>query len=457
MYITQDQGDIYVDISSTERKQLNADRANRLRDTTNLSKLLSIGGQGQGIYFSNGIPTLCLEHVDLETNQTIGGTKYFTANHMGFINGGETDKFFDFAYGGDPTASNAPGASWRLGALNSGSGNSNYFVIQTGGSDTTATTWKNAMRIGMNDLDVTFSGLVTSTGFKGTTLTLGESKQNGASGILKIEGYAPQFSLASYGDLNNADVPAYKFTIGRSFSGAGFNVTPMGSGDPHSLTLKEIFSIYQIGGTGYLNLHQNCLVQGGHTFQTSIVTGYDEEYAHLVKPLWDSPLDDAGVECIYSLDWQGNIEAYGAIRGDTVHGAVWNDYAEYRAQKEDIQPGYCVASSDNGEVYKTTEKFAVCDGIVSDTFGFSIGETETAKTPLAVAGRVLAYFAGNREDYHAGDVVCAGPEGKVMKMTREEIREYPDRILGHVSEIPNYETWGTGNIAVNGRIWIKVR
>jgi hypothetical protein len=44
-----------------------------------------------------------------------------------------------------------------------------------------------------------------------------------------------------------------------------------------------------------------------------------------------------------------------------------------------------------------------------------------------------------------------------MKMTREEIREYPDRILGHVSEIPNYETWGTGNIAVNNRIWIKVR
>lgn len=140
-----------------------------------------------------------------------------------------------------------------------------------------------------------------------------------------------------------------------------------------------------------------------------------------------------------------------------LYGAVWNDYAEFRAQKETIEPGYCVASADNGKVYKTTEKFQACDGIVSDTAGFFIGETDECQTPLAVAGRVLAYFHGNREDYHSGDTVCAGPEGKVMKMTREEIKEYPDRIIGIVSEIPEYETWGSGNIAVNGRIWIKVR
>lgn len=122
-----------------------------------------------------------------------------------------------------------------------------------------------------------------------------------------------------------------------------------------------------------------------------------------------------------------------------------------------IEPGYCVASANNGQVYKTTEKFQACDGIVSDTFGFAIGETDECKTPLAVAGRVLAYFHGNREDYQSGDTVCAGPEGKVMKMTREEIKEYPDRIIGIVSEIPEYETWGSGNVEVNGRIWIKVR
>ena len=41
------------------------------------------------------------------------------------------------------------------------------------------------------------------------------------------------------------------------------------------------------------------------------------------------------------------------------------------------------------------------------------------------------------------------------KMTREEIKEYPDRIIGVVSEIPNYEKWN--GIKVNNRIWIKVK
>ena len=154
-------------------------------------------------------------------------------------------------------------------------------------------------------------------------------------------------------------------------------------------------------------------------------------------------------------NFQYNNNVY--INNNVMQGAAWNDYAEYRQQKQEIEPGYCVASSDNGEVYKTTEKFQACDGIVSDTFGFAIGQTEKSRTPLAVAGRVLAYCEGNRYDYHAGDTVCAGPEGKVCKMTREEIREWPDRIIGIVSEIPNYEIWGENNIKVNNRIWIKVK
>lgn len=141
----------------------------------------------------------------------------------------------------------------------------------------------------------------------------------------------------------------------------------------------------------------------------------------------------------------------------SVYGAVWNDYAEFRKGKEEIKPGYCVFSNDDGIVQKTTKKFQACDGIVSDTFGFAIGETNECKTPLAVAGRVLAYYSGDRNNYHAGDTICAGPDGKVVKMTREEVRKWPDRIVGIVSEIPNYETWGSGNIEVDGRIWIKVK
>lgn len=174
----------------------------------------------------------------------------------------------------------------------------------------------------------------------------------------------------------------------------------------------------------------------------SVAKSTDTSKRYLVNTGSASGLDY--VESVYTQD-------------NVLFGAAWNDYAEFRAQKEIIEPGYCVASNDNGQVYKTTEKYQACDGIVSDTYGFAIGETKESNTPLAVAGRVLAYFEGNREDYHAGDTVCAGPNGKICKMTREEIHEWPDRIIGIVSEIPQYETWGENNIKVNNRIWIKIK
>lgn len=152
-----------------------------------------------------------------------------------------------------------------------------------------------------------------------------------------------------------------------------------------------------------------------------------------------------------------SITASGTITGNKVYGAVWNDYAEYRTSQETITPGYCVASSNNGEIYKTTERLQACDGIVSDTFGFAIGQTDSCDIPLAVAGRVLAYCEGDRNAYQAGDPVCASANGFISKMTREEVKEWPDRIVGIVSEIPAYDTWGSDNIKVDNRIWIKVK
>jgi len=95
--------------------------------------------------------------------------------------------------------------------------------------------------------------------------------------------------------------------------------------------------------------------------------------------------------------------------------------------------------------------------VVSDTFGFAIGENDECKTPLAVSGRVLVYPYRNRYEYHAGMAVCSAPNGTVDIMTREEIKEYPDAIVGIVSEIPQYEEWGEKPVKVDGRIWIKVK
>lgn len=169
----------------------------------------------------------------------------------------------------------------------------------------------------------------------------------------------------------------------------------------------------------------------------------------LIYTDYDSVRAPAGITLIGN---QGN-EWFQAPR---VYGAVWNDYAEYRSTST-VNPGQCVVETGLGDLVQSTKRLQPGANIVSDTFGFAIGETEQTKTPLAVSGRVLAYPYEDRYSYSAGDPVCSGPNGTISKMTREEVREYPDRIIGTVSEIPEYETWGTGNVKVDGRIWIKVR
>lgn len=146
----------------------------------------------------------------------------------------------------------------------------------------------------------------------------------------------------------------------------------------------------------------------------------------------------------------------GYVYGTRLYNAVWNDYAEYRASKED-EPGRVVLEDEYGVCQRATERLQPFAGVISDTYGFCQGETEKAKTPLAVAGRALVYTYQDRNNYKVGDCVCAAPDGTVDIMTREEIINYPDRIVGTVSEIPNYKIWGSGNVKVNGRIWIKVK
>ena len=139
-----------------------------------------------------------------------------------------------------------------------------------------------------------------------------------------------------------------------------------------------------------------------------------------------------------------------------VYGAIWNDYAEYRST-EIIEPGRVVREDKDGIMKLTTERLMPACEIISDTFGFAIGETDECKTPIAATGRVLAYTYEDRYSFELGDAVCSGPNGTVSKMTREELMIYPERMIGTVSEIPEYKTWGSGNVEVDGRIWIRIR
>ena len=157
-----------------------------------------------------------------------------------------------------------------------------------------------------------------------------------------------------------------------------------------------------------------------------------------------------------SIYTQGGIYAVNNIYGERVFNAVFNDYAEYRTTI-DAEAGKIVVDNDNGSLSLSSMRLQPGAQVISDTFGHAMGATDKCQTPLAVAGRALVYTYKDRNEYHAGMAVCSAPNGTVDIMTREEIREYPDCIIGIVSEIPDYEVWGSNNVKVNGRIWIKVR
>ena len=162
-----------------------------------------------------------------------------------------------------------------------------------------------------------------------------------------------------------------------------------------------------------------------------------------------------------ALKVSGGIGCAKDIYASHVYNAVWNDYAECR--ETNVKGGGICVREAGGKMVMTTERLMPGCKLTSDTYGFCMGETFKAKTPIAVAGRVLAEPFRDKYEYPLGAAVCSGPGGTVDLMTREEIQMYPDRIVGTVSEIPDYEVWVGGTkedpkeIEVKGRIWIYVR
>ena len=213
------------------------------------------------------------------------------------------------------------------------------------------------------------------------------------------------------------------------------------------------YNLY-VNGTGRFN--NTCYFGNGTTYYINS-SGSGNLNALTVNATTASSSTGTG-----ALIVKGGIGAAGKIYGSQVYNAVWNDYAECR-QVEIEEPGYCVTETESGKMIKTYKRLQAGCKLTSDTYGTCMGETEEAKTPIAVAGRVLAYPYRARKEYTLGAAVCSAPNGTVDIMTRDEIMMYPERIVGTVSEIPTYEIWSGGtkenpnNIQVKGRIWIYVR
>lgn len=150
-----------------------------------------------------------------------------------------------------------------------------------------------------------------------------------------------------------------------------------------------------------------------------------------------------------------NLLDYGiyATGNGVIHGAAWNDYAENRKIIGPAKPGQVVCDFEDG-VVMSDERLQPCAYVVSDTYGYTMGADEPFTVPVAVAGRVLVYLKDKNPKI--GDCVCADKEGFASIMSREEVVNYPDRILGVVSEIPRYDMW-QNRVPVDGRVWIKIK
>ena len=160
------------------------------------------------------------------------------------------------------------------------------------------------------------------------------------------------------------------------------------------------------------------------------------------------------------VDPDSKIYAMAFISAD-----VTNDYAELRdasiiENRDDVELFYGRVFYEKGDdlLELSDERLLPCSYICSDTYGFLTGEETEKSIPVALCGRALAYTFEDKNRFKIGDAVCSAPGGTVSRMSRREIRKYPDRILGYVSSIPNYEFWGKDNkIFVDDRIWIKIK
>lgn len=162
-------------------------------------------------------------------------------------------------------------------------------------------------------------------------------------------------------------------------------------------------------------------------------------------------IPEPSMGCYYGNELLAYVTYEGCLMG-----ACWNDFAEFRKSDEQ-EPGRVICENGDGTLSRSWKRLQPGACVISDTYGFAIGETDECKTPVAVAGRVLAYPYEDWWCFEPGQPVCAGPNGTVSMMSRREARKYPDRIIGTVSELPTYEKWGKHDTLVNGRIWIKVK
>lgn len=211
---------------------------------------------------------------------------------------------------------------------------------------------------------------------------------------------------------------------------------------------------------GQIKASTNCEVKNGPEKALLSIESYSNYNPIFASAINDNSFISAGTSTDafywYYHEPESNTELSRITTEGQVFGAVWNDYAEFR-ESDECEAGRVVCENGDGTLTRSHKRMQPGAMIVTDTFGFAIGKTNKCNTPIAIAGRALAYPYEDWWTFEPGEPVCSGPNGTVSKMSRREVKKYPERIIGTVSELPTYEIWGQNNTKVNGRIWIHVK
>lgn len=161
----------------------------------------------------------------------------------------------------------------------------------------------------------------------------------------------------------------------------------------------------------------------------------------------------AGEGSDYTLKYSPSV--YIDCYSNVIYGGAWNDIAEFRHSYDNYVGGTCVSTSSvSDSVSLSNKRRAPNSYIVSDTYGFAIGQSEENNCPIAIAGRVLACVEGR---VRPGNAVCSSVNGKVCRMRWWEKILYPECIVGYVESIPETQIWGKKQIPINSRVWVRVK
>lgn len=253
-------------------------------------------------------------------------------------------------------------------------------------------------------------------------------------------------NLVISGTLTAAEITGNSESATRATQDASGNVIT--AYYAHSLTIANSVLTLKNAAGGTLS---TVTISTADTLQAITANGATTSYAIDITNTTASSSTTTG-----ALKVTGGIGAQGEIWGNKVHSAVWNDYAEYRECNGYISPGDVVTELGDGTLELSYKRLLPASWVVSDTFGFVTGETEKAQTPVATCGRVLVKMLENRKDCKVGDCVCSAAGGHASLMSREEIYNYPEAIIGIICSVPTEDVCEYG-VPINNRVWIKVK